>query len=56
MKSLKQYLKEMRAVPSNTMGMGNPMAPTDTEVGSGDILCFIPKKKKKIKSRIQKER
>lgn len=39
--------------PLGTTGLGNPSAPTDTSVGSGDIptsAVEAPKKKKKIKS------
>lgn len=40
MKSLKSWLKEEFATPMNTIGMGNPTAPTidNSTVGSGDIL------------------
>lgn len=41
------------ATPASTTGMGNPTAPTDTAVGSGDIPTVAvetPKKKKKMKS------
>ena len=44
MKSLVQFIKEdIFATPANTMGMGNPSAPTDTQPGSGDVpqpLCI----------------
>ena len=55
MKSLKQYIEECdaaNATPGNTMGMGNPMAPTDGEVGSGDT--FDHQKAKLRKKRKQK--
>lgn len=35
--------------PSTTIGSGNPVVPTDTEPGSGDI--FSPKRKKRAFSR-----
>ena len=35
------------ATPGSVMGMGNPMAPDGTNVGSGDM--FPPRKKKKVK-------
>ena len=41
------------ATPANTMGMGDPVAPTDTSVGSGDAIAVSkerPKKKKKMTS------
>ena len=44
MKDLKEFIKEeIFTTPANTMGMGNPSAPTDTQPGSGDIpqpLCI----------------
>lgn len=53
MKSLKDYITQecdasgsgVNATPSNTMGLGNPMAPDGELPGSGDTLD--PKKKKK---------
>lgn len=56
MKSLVDYLKECitggtPVVPSNTIGMGNCQAPTDTNHGSGDLpnarIGKYTKKKKK---------
>lgn len=41
------------ATPANTMGMGDPVAPTDTAPGSGDAIAVSkerPKKKKKMTS------
>lgn len=53
MKSLKDFLKECGegfATPMNTPGMGNPMSPTATEVGSEPLVPMHKlKKKKKIK-------
>ena len=37
MKSLYLYLEDIFATPANTVGMGNPSAPTDTQPGSGEI-------------------
>ena len=50
MKSLKDFLKECGegfATPMNTPGMGNPMAPTATEVGSEPLVPMHKLKKKK---------
>ncbi len=33
------------ATPMNTSGMGDPTLPTDTTVGSGDLLTVSNKKK-----------
>lgn len=58
MKTLKQYIEECdgvapgNATPGNTMGMGNPMAPTDGEPGSGDT--FDHQKAKLRRKRKQK--
>ena len=42
------------ATPGNTMGMGNPMAPTDGENGSGDVpTAKIKRKRKSIKDYIK---
>lgn len=49
MKNFKDYLKECNATPMNTIGMGNPSMPTDDAPGSGDALCFINNKKKRVK-------
>lgn len=50
-------------IPADTTGMGNPTAPTDTEVGSGDVLVsgeehkLKPKKKlKPLKDYIKKKK
>ena len=60
MKNLKEYIKEeiglssTFATPANTIGMGNPSAPTDTQTGSGDIpqpLCIDIKTGKTYKRR-----
>lgn len=42
----------LNATPSNTMGMGNPCAPTDTEVGSEPLVPNKKKKKTKTKEKI----
>lgn len=47
MKDLLNYLYEEGAAPLNTLGMGNPMAPTDNQVGTEPITPL--KKKKKCK-------
>lgn len=42
MKSLKEYIEEeLFATQMNTIGMGNPSAPSmdNSQVGSGDVLC-----------------
>lgn len=54
-----KHLKECCiATPSSTLGMGNPMMPTDTEVGSGDLLkplsSYVKKKLKKKKKKLNK--
>ena len=40
MKNLKTYLEDLFTTPMNTIGMGNPSAPSmdNSQVGSGDIL------------------
>ena len=40
-------LKECLATPLDTTGMGNPMPPTDTNVGSEPMDVVKPKKKLK---------
>lgn len=50
MKSLKEYLQEdaaLNGTPANTMGMGNPMVPTEEQPGSEPLVTKRPKKKKK---------
>ena len=46
------------ATPSSTLGMGNPTMPTETEVGSGDMLqplsSYVKKKLKKKKKKLKK--
>lgn len=52
MKSLQDILKECDlATPGNTIGMGNPMSPTNNTPGSEPICpdCKKGKKKKKVK-------
>lgn len=54
MKSLRAYLEDefTAATPLGTMGMGNPQCPAGCEPGeegSGDILNYKKKKRKKIK-------
>ena len=70
MKTLKDYLKEcisgVFATPANTIGIGNPVAPDASGIGSGDILVPlekdpkiplkpIKKDKKKKKKQIKNE-
>lgn len=55
MKSLKTYLEDVFATPTNTMGMGGITAPEGDTPGSGDIpsvpmsLSSKLKKKKRFK-------
>lgn len=57
MKSLKEYIEEeLFATPMNTIGMGNPSAPSmdNSQVGSGDIpqqMCIDVKTGKLYKRR-----
>jgi hypothetical protein len=44
---------EIAATPANTTGMGNPMAPTDTENGSEPLVAKCKKDKKKCKKCIK---
>lgn len=46
MKSLYQCISEEMTTPGNTMGMGNPMAPTETQPGTEPIAPINSKKKK----------
>ena len=60
MNCLKSYIDEqirtivyedgVVATPGNTMGMGNPMAPTDTTPGSEPIVVGPRKKRKNTKN------
>lgn len=43
------YENEIVATPANTMGMGNPAAPTDTTVGTEPLDPKYPRNKKKKK-------
>jgi hypothetical protein len=53
MKSILDFYEcGLNATPANTMGMGNPMAPTDTEVGSEPLVPNKKKKKTKSKEKI----
>lgn len=54
MKQLYQYIEEMDgiATPDNTVGVGNPMPPTDSEVGS-EPLCIAAKCKKEKKKKVK---
>ena len=62
MNCLKSYIDEqirtivyedgVVATPGNTMGMGNPMAPTDTTPGSEPIVVGSRKKRKNTKNKI----
>ena len=60
MKNLKTYLEDLFATPMNTIGIGNPSAPSmdNSQVGSGDIpqsMCIdirtgkLYKRKKKFR-------
>ena len=40
MKHLRDYIIEELTTPTNTVGMGNPVLPTETTIGSGDQLSF----------------
>lgn len=40
MKPLRDYIIEELTTPTNTLGMGNPVLPTETTIGSGDQLSF----------------
>lgn len=54
MKSLYKIYEEcagITATPANTCGMGNPMPPTDGEVGSEPMRCCAKSKKEKIKKK-----
>jgi hypothetical protein len=51
MKSLYMYLEDIMATPGNTMGMGNPMPPTDTTLGSEPLVAAKCKKEKCKKSK-----
>lgn len=46
---------EIAATPANTMGMGNPMAPTDTENGSEPLVAKCKKDNKKKCKKCVKE-
>lgn len=43
------YENDLAATPANTMGIGNPVAPTDTTVGTEPLDPKYPKNKKKKK-------
>lgn len=56
MKDLKTYLEDLFATPMNTVGMGNPNAPSmdNSQAGSGDIpqpMCIDVKTTKLYKRR-----
>lgn len=47
MKTLRQYLEcDACATPGNTVGMGNPMVPTDSSPGSEPLITAKAKKEK----------
>lgn len=54
MKQLYNYIQEMEccSTPSNVMGMGNPMPPSDTQPGSEPIILTAKAKKEKKKRKI----
>lgn len=56
MKHLIDILIEMEGVatPGNTMGMGNPMAPTDSTPGTEPLIGTAKAKREKIKKRRKK--
>lgn len=55
MKNLKVFIEEdLFATPQNTIGMGNPTMPTETEPGSGDIPQCLDIKTGKIYKRQRK--
>lgn len=58
MKNIIDVLQEMEGgvTPMNTMGMGNPVAPTETQPGSEPISTIVgPKKEKKNTSKKKKD-
>ena len=56
MKHLIDILIEMEGVatPGNTMGMGNPMAPTDSTPGTEPLIGTAKAKREKIKKDARK--
>jgi len=55
MKNLKNFIEEdLFATSQNTIGMGNPTMPTETEPGSGDIPQCLDIKTGKIYKRQRK--
>lgn len=55
MKNLIDYIEECGegcATPSNTIGMGNPMPPTEDHPGSEPVSAPDPKKEKKRKKKV----
>lgn len=56
MKHLIDILIEMEGVstPGNTMGMGNPMMPTDSTPGTEPLIGTAKTKREKIKKRRKK--
>ena len=56
MKHLIDILIEMEGVatPGNTMGMGNPMMPTDSTPGTEPLIGTAKVKREKIKKRRKK--
>ena len=51
MKNLKIYLEDagLAATPANTMGLGNPMPPTEGQPGSEPMVPTAKSKKEKCK-------
>ena len=50
MKDLKEFIKEEEfTTPSNTIGMGDIVLPSDDQIGSDDVSFFYNKRKRKKK-------
>lgn len=51
MKTLYKYLEDIASTPGNTIGMGNPMVPTETQPGTEPICAKCKKEKQKKKTK-----